>query len=211
MKKYVWAEDEETGDVQYKPGYLGMIWDGEWNPPSQLQAIANFPWATYEELCASVPGTRSLTVTFKSGVITVTYECEDDIIFLLDQVPSLEIFQDDGPEKPSMAAGSGYIIFQSINATDEDLKSDLQALLSVLYADLANLGSAELLSVLSKLGGSANVNKMEDVLGWPEDFYQQIKSTLLRDGKLLIMHGRDDMILIIRNKMAVNRPQTEER
>ncbi len=141
MKKYRWKPSEEVGDVQQESGYLGLSWDREISAGPLLRPVKAFPWGEYDELCQMLPSARSLAVAFSKGSHAVRYDADEDIAFLLDQVPTIEVLRDDGPPEPSFGAGGGYVFFRAKDATSESVQNDIAALLAALRADLEALHS----------------------------------------------------------------------
>jgi hypothetical protein len=139
MKTYRWRAGEAVGDVQHRPGYLGLSWDRELAAGPLLRPLKMFPWTEYNELCCLVPNARSLAVPFSSGSRIVRYEPEEDIAFLFEQIPTIDVFRDLGPPEPSFAAGSGYVFFQAKDAPKEAVQADIVTLLAALRADLEAL------------------------------------------------------------------------
>ena len=137
MRKYVWEEDEEAGDVQHRPGYLGMSWDGELSSGGPtLELLKAFPWLEYQELVDIVGTGRSLIVPFGNGPGAVEITAYEDIASLLQQVPGIDALRDDGPPDPSPASGSGYVFFLSEGANADDVAANVAALVAALEADL---------------------------------------------------------------------------
>ena len=124
--------------IEELPGVVGYTWDGEFYPRPQLQILADFDWLAYDELIEEIVQPRRLVL---EGLAQPT-ECEiepyDDLAYLLDQVPSLEVMKDPGP-KDGMAAGSGYIFFLKDGATFEQLKAEMTSLRHALDSDLLEL------------------------------------------------------------------------
>ena len=137
MKKYVWRNGEHAGDVQHRPGYLGMSWDGQLSSRGPtLDTLKRFPWLEYQELADLVGGSRSLIVPFRNGSGAVEVTPYEDVAFLLQQVPGIDVLRDDGPPNAPPASGGGYVFFLAEGATTADVTANVGALVDALQADL---------------------------------------------------------------------------
>lgn len=139
MQTYQWKEGESSGDVQFQPGYLGMVWDGTLSLRGPLRPLGRFPWPEYGELADIDGGLRTVTVQFPGGACTIEYEAYSNLAMVLDQLPSVVAVMDHGPPDASPGSGSGYIFFRAKGVTVADVAADVTALLFALNADLAIL------------------------------------------------------------------------
>src|SRR4051794_41051408 len=54
-------------------------------------------------------GTRTLSIIMADDSLEMTFEAYNDIAYLLDQLPAVDVFSDDGPPNKGPAAGSGFV------------------------------------------------------------------------------------------------------
>lgn len=80
-------------------------------------------------------GARSLTVPFHSGPHTVEVTPYEDVAFLLQQVPGIDVWRNQPPD-PSMGSGSGYVFFRAKGTRATDVTANVAALVAALQADL---------------------------------------------------------------------------
>lgn len=134
----MWQDGENIADRMERPDYLGMVWEGELSSKQPgLKQLAVFPWFEYQELADIDGGESFLTVPFPiGGEREVRYEPYEDVAFVLEQIPGIEVVRDDGPPNPSPGSGTGYDIYLSEGSKAEDVTANVTALLAVLQADL---------------------------------------------------------------------------
>jgi hypothetical protein len=134
---------DESGDyetpVEEWPGYIGMSWDGQLSLEPELQKLDEFDWDAYRDLAPTEE--RELSVHLRTGARRIKWDINSDIALLLDELPSIDVTMDSGPEDAGPASGSGYIFCLANNTSPEDLDSDVSALLAALNADLQTFKS----------------------------------------------------------------------
>lgn len=138
MKHFI-SEDYETPIEEY-PGILGCTWDGELTVIDPvLEALQSFDLLKYSELLDEREGPREVFVRFGGEDRKLTIEAYADLAWILDQVPSVEVFRDEGPPDGGPASGSGYLFFLKEGHSYHQLTSDIRALCAALIGDFARL------------------------------------------------------------------------
>lgn len=127
---------EDGMPMENTPGYLGIVFDGDFLPGPELAVLGGFDWHTYEELVAV---RRHLVL---SG-LPKTVNCEVDPYFdlaeILGQLPSVDAVPHLGPED-SPTAGSGSIFVLATGANVHQVEREAQTLRDALDVDLLELG-----------------------------------------------------------------------
>jgi hypothetical protein len=139
MKTYE-SDDYETA-IEGLPGVVGYTWDGEFFPQPELASLEGFDWGKYWELIEATNQPRQLALGLTRGIVEVSINAYDDIAYLLDQCPSVDVFRDNGPPDAGPASGAGFIFFIADGATIEQLKQDMSVLRAALDTDLLKLSS----------------------------------------------------------------------
>jgi hypothetical protein len=139
MKIYT-SDDYET-PLEERPGVVGYTWDGEFFPHRALASLKGFDWGTYRELIDETGRPRQITLSLIGGITEVSIDPYDDIAYLLDQCPSVNVFRDNGPPDAGPASGSGFIFFVADGATIEQLEHEMRVLRTALDEDFLKLSS----------------------------------------------------------------------
>jgi hypothetical protein len=134
--------DYETPIEEY-PGYIGYSWDGAFIPGPELTVLQNFDWSTYSERVDEAGGSRTIKVALEGEVLNLTYEAYDDPAYLLDQLPAVEVYKDDGPPDQGPAGGSGFVFVLKDDYTLEELSKQIAALRQSLDVDFSRLSATE--------------------------------------------------------------------
>ncbi len=101
----------------------------------------DFDWTVYSELVDDAGGERTLNVDFQGETANLVFEAYGDIAYLLDQVPAVEVFKDDGSPDQGPAGGSGFVFVLKDGSSLNDLSTQILTLRHALDADLALLSS----------------------------------------------------------------------
>jgi hypothetical protein len=133
-------DDYETPIEEY-PGYIGYSWDRNFVPGPELIALQDFDWNTYSEWIDEAGGSRTIKVALEGEVLTLTFDRYDDIAHLLDQLPAVEVYKDDGPPDQGPAGGSGFVFVLKDDATLKELSEQITALRRSLDADFSLLSA----------------------------------------------------------------------
>ena len=136
----IWDNDDYETAIEEYPGYLGSTWDGELAPGPHLAGIGEFDWLTYMELVEG-EGSHVIHVELTSGSLDIEFEAYDDLAFILDYLPSINVLRDTGNPDGGPASGSGYVFFLADGATIKGLEAEISALIDVLKTDFAVLKS----------------------------------------------------------------------
>ena len=123
-------------DLTDWPGFLGSSWDGDFGPGPELASLQLFDWEAYREVAES--GQRSLEVDLPTGRITVPFDVYDDIAELLRALPSVDVWNDSGPDD-NPASGSGFNFWLAEGFERTDVANQVSALLDALKRDLEDL------------------------------------------------------------------------
>ena len=84
---------------------------------------------------------RRLALGLTGGIVEVSINAYDDIAYLLDQCPSVDVFRDNGPPDAGPASGAGFIFFIADGITIKQHEHEMSVLRAVLDADLFKLSS----------------------------------------------------------------------
>ena len=139
----IWDNDDYETAIEEYPGYLGLTWDGEFSLGPEMSSLSNFDWGTYWELVEESDGPRQLHVDLRPGSIEIKFEAYDDLAVILDFLPSLTVYRDNGPPDAGPASGTGYIFFLADNANLDDLVESVTALAKALENDLSELAGGD--------------------------------------------------------------------
>lgn len=133
-------DDYETPIEEY-PGYIGYSWDRNFVPGPELTALKDFDWRTYSQRIDEAGGSRTIKVPLENEVLALTFDAYDDIANLLDQLPAVEVYKDDGPPNQGPAGGSGFVFVLKDDATLKELSEQIAALRQSLDVDFSLLSA----------------------------------------------------------------------
>jgi hypothetical protein len=137
------SDDYETPLEEY-PGYLGLTWDGEFNAADEaLRPLGEFDLQRYSELVDEHGITRHLKIDLPSGSISVVFDAYNDFAHILDQLPTIKVYRDNGPPDAGPASGAGYLFFIADGVSYFDLKESIAVLVAALKSDLGALEANE--------------------------------------------------------------------
>ena len=125
---------DDMAPIEETEGYVGHSWEGGlhyWRIPAELSdqplmALQKFDWSTYRTLLEESRTFMQcqLRLDLPTGSKVVTYNATHDIAYLIDELPSVEVYE----------AGAGFVF----TAADEDaVEADVGALLIALTEDLS--------------------------------------------------------------------------
>jgi hypothetical protein len=132
----LWQNDDYETPIEEYPGYLGLIWDGTFLAGEELRPLKGLDLLRYSELVDEHGGMRHLKLTLATGSTTITFKAYDEIAHILDQLPTVTVYQDYDPPGAGPASGTGYYFFIGDDVSDFDLKASITALVAALKSDL---------------------------------------------------------------------------
>jgi hypothetical protein len=133
--------DDDTPIEEY-PGFVGSTWDGRFYPAPELKVLESFDWLAYQELLEDYGRPRRLVLRGLPQPIECEIEPDDDLAYLLDQIPSLQVKVDKGPPDGGPASGSGYNFNIADEVSYEQFAREMASLRDALDTDLRELRSA---------------------------------------------------------------------
>lgn len=139
MRKFE-CDDYET-PIELYPGYIGCTWDGQFTAGTELQALTDFDWRNFNDLLDEI-GSLKVRVPLRGEALFIDVEAYDDIAFILDQMPTIDVWQDNGPPDAGPASGAGYVFTISDSTTLDELHESVAALRRALGEALTNLRNA---------------------------------------------------------------------
>jgi hypothetical protein len=136
---FVWENDDYERPIETYPGYLGLMYDGSFLPEQELRPLEGFNLTRYSELVDEHGGTRQLNLILPTGTIKIAFSAYDDIARILDQLPTIKVYLDNGPPDGGPASGGTYLFFIADGTNDLDLEVSITALAEALKSDLGEL------------------------------------------------------------------------
>ena len=76
---------------------IGYTWDGVFYPGKELKPLQEFDWPSYRELMEESNQPRRLKLQLPAMPIECDIEPYQDLAFLLDQIPSVQVKINNGP------------------------------------------------------------------------------------------------------------------
>lgn len=139
-----WKPDDCERAIESYPGYIGFYFDGSFQPEPILQPLEDFDFAQYGGLIGEheQSGERRLNLTLPSGPLTHVIEEVDDWPQLLDQLPTVKVYEDEGPPDGGPLSGGAIVFFMADGFGEEEVRASIAALAFALRADLASLQAA---------------------------------------------------------------------
>jgi hypothetical protein len=136
MKPFIPIDDSDQTSIEDYPNWLGTSWDNELRTIGGIRSLSEIDWSSLNEFIddeASERDSRGFGM-FKINLDgkEVNVCAYDDPAFLLDQIPSVDVRQDDGPPDAGPAAGRGYHFFVSEGYEQAAAESDINALALLL-------------------------------------------------------------------------------
>ena len=125
------TDDYETAIEEY-PGILGYTWDGELfviDPAlSPLQEV------DFDEFYEKIDDEQNHQLKLNTASVSTKLNVEPfaGIAFLLDQIESIDVFQDPGPPDAGPASGAGFIFFINDNHSYDVVVDSVQSLKDAL-------------------------------------------------------------------------------
>lgn len=136
----LWSDDDYETPIESYLGYLGLYFDGSFSAETELKPLQNFDFRKYGELVEEHGGPRQLEVHVASGPIKITVRAYDGIVELLDQLPTVTVYLDNGPPGAGPASGGTYVFFMTEGVSEADLRQSIDGLALALQADFDSLG-----------------------------------------------------------------------
>jgi hypothetical protein len=140
LKTFISFDDAEEDDalrqpIETYPGYLGHCMDNDFFLGPELKPLLAFDFQKYGEL---VDGERQLGFVVPSGKVSLSFTEGDDIVGILDQLPTVDVFRDESPNK-GMASAVIWIFFVAEGVGKPELEISIAALVKALQSDFAML------------------------------------------------------------------------
>lgn len=130
--------DEETGIEEY-PGYLGMTWDGEISMIKPLSRFQEFDWRGYSRLLDVAERLGEIKYKYRGRIFEIKYDPYTDMAYVVDELQTVEVQQDDGASYGGMASGSGYIFFLKDGYSLAEANEEFDCLVSALEDDFRRI------------------------------------------------------------------------
>jgi hypothetical protein len=102
----------------------------------ELAALKDFDRETYSELIEEAGGSRILVLHTSKHNPAVSIEPYENIAYVLDQLPAVQVYKDHGPPDAGPASGSGFVCVLRDGFSIDELAGQVRALGSALDADL---------------------------------------------------------------------------
>jgi hypothetical protein len=138
----IWDNDDRERPIETYPGYLGLTWDGDFHAQPELKPLHDFDLMQYSELVDDLGGERQLDIVLPSGPMAILFSAYDGIASLLDQLPTVKVYLDNGPPDAGPASGGTCLFFIADGVSERDLEASIAALASALKSDFASLKRA---------------------------------------------------------------------
>jgi hypothetical protein len=135
----IWENDDYETPVEQYPGYLGVAWEGTLLAGTELQPLTSLDLRRYSELVDERGGERQLNIDLPSSKLTILFRAYDSIADILDQLPSVRVYLDNGPPDGGPASGGTHVFFLAEQVTETDLEASIAALVTALKSDFACL------------------------------------------------------------------------
>ena len=135
----LWSSDDYERPIETCPGYLGHYFDGDFHAETELQPLQSFDFWKYGELIDDQGRERRLTLTLASGVSEIAVSAYDGIVRVLDQLPTVKVYLDNGPRDAGPASGGTYVFFTAEGVSESDLRESIDALALALRSDFGSL------------------------------------------------------------------------
>jgi hypothetical protein len=97
---HLWENEDRETPIENYPGYLGLTWDGTFLAQIELRPLQDFDIMKYSDLVDEHGGERRLDVSLPSGPIKISFNAYDDIAHILDQLPTVKVYLDNGRPVP---------------------------------------------------------------------------------------------------------------
>ena len=134
----LWESDDRERPIETYPGYLGLSYDGSIDLQPELAALEDFDFQEYNNFVEG-NGRRQLSVALSSGTFSIVLEDSADISNILDQLPTVKVYLDNGPPDAGPASGGICLFFIADGTSEDELKVSIAALATALKLDLAAL------------------------------------------------------------------------
>jgi hypothetical protein len=118
---------------------MSVTWDGQFYLAPELKVLESFDWLAYRELLEDYGRPRRLVLRGLPQPIECEIEPYNDLAYLLDQMPSVQVKRDNGPPDAGRASGSGFVFFIPDGVSYEQFVREMASLRDALDADLREL------------------------------------------------------------------------
>jgi hypothetical protein len=136
MKPFIPIDDSDQTGIEDYPNWLGTSWDNELRTIESIRSLSEIDWLSLGEVIDAIAPERD---SRGFGIVKINLDGKeirvcayDDPAILLDQIPSIDVRQDDGPPDAGPAAGRGYHFFVNEGYDQKVAESDINALASLL-------------------------------------------------------------------------------
>ena len=135
--------DRETPIEEY-PGYIGTYFDYDFfgAPEAALKPLETFDFQKYRELVEQHGDERELKLDLASGTHNIAIDDDVDVVTLLDKLPTVTVYLDNGPPDAGPASGPIHLFFVADGVSEAELDASINALAQALKSDLASLESS---------------------------------------------------------------------
>lgn len=134
-------DEDENGDPitpEDIPGFLGLVFDGDWALGERMGKLADFDWSYYAILADEIgEPERKVTLQLAHTTVSIDSEAWYGHTFI-DELPAVNAVYD-CPADQGPAAGSGYIFILDNNHTYKDVLEQSNKLYEALQADLERI------------------------------------------------------------------------
>jgi hypothetical protein len=140
-----WQSDDYERPLETYPGYIGLYFDGTFDPEPALQPLKDFDFTAYGRLIWKHERGRGhrLNVQLPTGPLTLLINEGDHLPDVLDQLPTVKVYVDEGPLDGGPASGGTILFFIADGVSEEAVKASIIALACALKVDLASLQATE--------------------------------------------------------------------
>jgi hypothetical protein len=107
----IWDNDDYETPIEEYTGYLGLTFDGTFSAETPLQPLTSIDLRKYSELVDEHGGERRLNIALPSGKIAILFRAYDSIAHILDQLPTVKGYLDNGPPNAGPASGGTCVFF----------------------------------------------------------------------------------------------------
>jgi len=137
----IWDNDDYETPIEEYPGYRGLTYDGTFLAGTALQTLTTIDLLKYSELVDEHGGDRRLDVALPSGDVSILFRAYDSIAEILDQLPTVKVYLDNGPPDGGPASGGICYFFIADGVTETEPEASIAALATTIKTDLASLES----------------------------------------------------------------------
>jgi hypothetical protein len=135
----IWDNEDRERPIETYPGYLGLTWDGDFLAGAELEPLKNIDLTKYSELVDEHGGERELNVKLSSGDIKIAFNAYDDVAHILDKLPTVTVYLDNGPPDAGPASAGICLFFITDGVSEPELDESIAALATALKSDFVSL------------------------------------------------------------------------